>query len=70
MLLIKRQTSFHFIRAPLFWARRVNPGSPLCIVRPAQDNELFPVPDTYGIEGIPPIKKSDVENLFYDTFSH
>lgn len=26
----------------------------------------FPVPATYKTEGIPPIKKSEVENLFYD----
>ena len=33
----------------------------------AQQNEdVFPVPDTYKVEGIPPIKKSEVENLFYD----
>ena len=29
-------------------------------------NDVFPVPDTYKVEGIPPIKKSEVENLFYD----
>ncbi len=31
-----------------------------------QDADVFPVPDTYKVEGIPPIKKSEVENLFYD----
>lgn len=30
------------------------------------DNGIFPVPDSYRIEGIPPIEKSEVENLFYD----
>jgi dipeptidyl aminopeptidase/acylaminoacyl peptidase len=28
--------------------------------------DVFPVPDTYKVEGIPTIKKSEVENLFYD----
>lgn len=32
-------------------------------------DDLFPVPDTYQVEGIPPIKKSDVENMFYDPAS-
>ena len=32
----------------------------------AQDNEIFPVPATYQVEGIAPIKNSEVENLFYD----
>jgi dipeptidyl aminopeptidase/acylaminoacyl peptidase len=32
----------------------------------AQDGDLFPVPGTYQLEGIPPIKNSDVANLFYD----
>ena len=31
-----------------------------------QDTDVFPVPATYKTEGIPPIKKSEVENLFYD----
>lgn len=40
----------------------------------AQENaqsgdDVFPVPDTYKTEGIPPIKKSEVENLFYDPAS-
>lgn len=29
----------------------------------------FPVPETYKVEGIPTIKKSEVENLFYDPSS-
>lgn len=34
---------------------------------PAQENsDDYPVPATYKTEGIPPIKKSEVENLFYD----
>lgn len=31
----------------------------------AQD-DVYPVPDTYQVEGIPQIKKSEVENMFYD----
>ena len=34
-----------------------------------QDADTFPVPDSYKVEGIPPIKKSEVENLFYDPAS-
>jgi dipeptidyl aminopeptidase/acylaminoacyl peptidase len=32
----------------------------------AQDKDIFPVPDNYRVEGIPEIKKSDVEKLFFD----
>ena len=33
----------------------------------AQENsDDYPIPTTYKTEGIPPIKKSEVENLFYD----
>lgn len=32
-----------------------------------ESSDVFPVPDTYKVEGIPPIKKSEVEILFYDT---
>ena len=32
-------------------------------------SDVFPVPDSYKTEGIPPIKKSKVENLFYDPAS-
>ena len=36
----------------------------------AQENsDEYPVPATYKTEGIPPIKKSEVENLFYDPAS-
>lgn len=35
----------------------------------AQDTDDYPVPATYKTEGIPPIKKSEVENLFYDPAS-
>lgn len=35
----------------------------------SQDNDLFPVPDGYQIEGIPQIKKSEVEGMFYDPAS-
>ncbi len=31
-----------------------------------QETDIFPVPDSYRIEGIPPIRKSEVKNLFYD----
>lgn len=34
---------------------------------PAQENsDIFPVPDSYKTEGIPAIKKSEVDHLFYD----
>lgn len=32
----------------------------------SQRMDLFPVPESYQVEGIPPIKKSEVENMFYD----
>lgn len=35
----------------------------------AQNADDFPVPATYRTEGIPPIKKSEVEHLFYDPAS-
>lgn len=35
----------------------------------AQEPDLLPVPDTYRVEGVPPIKKSEVQNLFYDPAS-
>ena len=31
-----------------------------------QDADVFPVPDTYKVEGILPIKNSEVKHLFYD----
>lgn len=33
---------------------------------PAQEKDVFPVPDSYKVEGIPEIKNSDVKDLFYD----
>ena len=33
---------------------------------PAQSTELFPVPESYQVDGIPPIKKSEVEHLFFE----
>lgn len=33
------------------------------------DGDVFPIPDAYRVEGIPAIKKSEVENLFYDPAS-
>jgi len=42
----------------------------LCLVLPAlSQDDVFPVPDTYRVEGIPQIKKSDVEGMFYDPAS-
>lgn len=35
----------------------------------SQTENLYPVPDSYQVEGIPPIKKSDVDHLFYDPAS-
>jgi len=32
----------------------------------SQDTNVFPIPDTYKVEGIPTIKNSEVEHLFYD----
>lgn len=32
----------------------------------SQSTDLFPVPESYQIEGIPPIKKSEVEHLFFE----
>lgn len=32
----------------------------------SQATDIFPIPDTYKVEGIPAIKNSEVENLFYD----
>ncbi len=31
-----------------------------------KENDIFPVPESYQTEGIPPFKKSEVEHLFYD----
>lgn len=38
------------------------------LVSPAlsQNSDVFPVPETYQVEGIPPIKKSEVEHLFFE----
>ncbi len=35
----------------------------------SQDKDVFPVPETYLTEGIPVIKNSEVEHLFYDPAS-
>ncbi|HRH41599.1 MAG TPA: alpha/beta fold hydrolase [Pyrinomonadaceae bacterium] len=35
----------------------------------SQSNDVFPIPETYKVEGIPEIKNSEVENLFYDPSS-
>lgn len=32
----------------------------------SQNADIFPIPDTYKVEGIPTIKNSEVEHLFYD----
>src|SRR5215211_2758013 len=34
-----------------------------------QSADIFPVPETYQTEGIPAIKNSEVEHLFYDPSS-
>jgi len=33
----------------------------------SQSSDIFPIPETYKIEGIPAIKNSEVKDLFYDT---
>ncbi|QYU68214.1 hypothetical protein J4558_25845 [Leptolyngbya sp. 15MV] len=40
----------------------------LCFVLPvlSQNSDVFPVPDSYKVEGIPPIRKSEVDHLFFD----
>ncbi len=32
----------------------------------SQDSDLFPVPESYQVEGIPPMKKAEVEHLFFE----
>lgn len=32
----------------------------------SQNPDVFPIPETYSVEGIPTIKNSEVEHLFYD----
>lgn len=32
----------------------------------SQSSDVFPIPETYKVEGIPAIKNSEVEHLFYD----
>lgn len=32
----------------------------------SQSSDVFPIPETYKVEGIPSIKNSEVESLFYD----
>ena len=32
----------------------------------SQSTDVFPIPETYQVEGIPAIKNSEVEHLFYD----
>ena len=66
MLFINQKTLFSRIRALCLGLGGFFLAFYFASSTPAQDNELFPVPDTYKVEGIPPIKKSDVENLFYD----
>jgi dipeptidyl aminopeptidase/acylaminoacyl peptidase len=38
----------------------------LAISVSAQDKDVFPVPDSYKVEGIPVIKNSEVKDFFYD----
>jgi dipeptidyl aminopeptidase/acylaminoacyl peptidase len=35
----------------------------------SQSTDLFPVPESYRVEGMPPIKKSEVEHLFFEPTS-
>lgn len=32
----------------------------------SQNTDLFPVPESYQVEGVPPIKKAEVEHLFFE----
>jgi dipeptidyl aminopeptidase/acylaminoacyl peptidase len=32
----------------------------------SQNSDLFPVPDSFQVEGVPPIKKAEVEHLFFE----
>ncbi len=44
----------------------------LVVVTPGysqNDSDNFPIPETYKVEGIPAIKNSEVQNLFYDPAS-
>jgi dipeptidyl aminopeptidase/acylaminoacyl peptidase len=41
-------------------------GSVSKVLAQGEKPEFFPVPETYRTEGIPPIRNSEVENLFYD----
>lgn len=66
ILHMKRQTLISCVRAFCFGLGASILALCSAPSTPAQDNELFPVPDTYKVEGVPPIKKSDVESLFYD----
>lgn len=43
--------------------------SAMPVVSQTENNENLPIPVEYKVEGIPPIKKSEVENLFYDPTS-
>ncbi|HQU93738.1 MAG TPA: prolyl oligopeptidase family serine peptidase, partial [Pyrinomonadaceae bacterium] len=38
----------------------------LLVTVQAQQPDYFPVPDSYQVEGIPPIKKSEVDHLFFE----
>lgn len=55
-----RETSFfnHMLLAAITFLL----SSPLL----SQSTDLFPVPETYQVEGIPPIKKSEVEHVFFE----
>jgi dipeptidyl aminopeptidase/acylaminoacyl peptidase len=69
MLKINRKTRSHRKRAAFRYA--VNVSLMLSLVLPAlsQNGDVFPVPDSYKVEGIPPMKKSEVDHLFYDPAS-
>lgn len=69
MLKISRKTRGHIKRAAFTYA--VNVSLMLSLVLPvlSQDSDTFPVPDSYKVEGVPPIKRSEVDHLFYDPAS-
>ncbi|HMO82393.1 MAG TPA: prolyl oligopeptidase family serine peptidase [Pyrinomonadaceae bacterium] len=66
---ISRKTRVHIKRAAFKYV--VNVSLMLSFVLPvlSQNGDVFPVPDSYKVEGIPTIKKSEVDHLFFDPIS-
>ncbi len=66
MLKISGKTQIYGKRATFKYA--INVVLALCLVLPvlSQNSDVFPVPDSYKVEGIPPIRKSEVDHLFFD----